>query len=648
MSADEKAATADDKKVTTILLLGESGVGKSTFINAFANYLCHESMAEAEAKELFHLIPSHFTMYDDDHNPKKIAVGIFDQYEADGTGAGTQFPKCYVFPVGEKVINLIDTPGIGDARGPQRDATNLRNLLDFLSNYKQVNAICILLKPNNAKVSVVFKYCILELLTNLNKTASENILFLFTNSRGTFYKPGDTGPALRTLLDQINSEDVKIPFTQKNTFCLDNEAFRFLMAKSPPNNVCFTEQDAGEFAASWTRSVAECQRMMTYINELPPHPVAETTSINKARTLIQLLTKPLADIAQNIAHNVKLCEDHRDKIREFEGDIEALTKELYTPTETLTSIPLDAPMTVCGDERCCAKITVADAQMTHYKSPCHNPCYLTSTDHNIIGNTGLLDCKVFNIYTNVEKARWKRADTITLHPDNSGNVNDKGEIFSAPATREKSENCTKCGHSFMVHLHVMTRTERRLIQVKNEVASSRMTSKEEAKNVKEFHMRSLEDKLASLRQESIEINKCVAMFACFLFNNALTAFNDAYEDYLGYLIATESKSSSTERTQNEANLKATLEQYKVQKTEFWKLYKKNDKNKVISPKNIEEAVDKLLNLKINGPEIRRHMNVLQKQRDNIHFMIKEVRVPMPLKKATWYRGLFSKIHLSPT
>ncbi|OQV25334.1 hypothetical protein BV898_01015 [Hypsibius exemplaris] len=635
LSWNGKAAITDGSKVTTILLLGESGVGKSTFINAFANYLCHENLAEAESKELFYLIPSHFTMYDDDHNAKKITVGKFDRYEADGTGVGTQFPQCYVFAVGDTIINMIDTPGIGE--GPQRDGKNMRNLLDFLRNYEEINAICILLKPNNAKIS-----CILELLANLNKSASRSILFLFTNSRGTFYKPGDTGPALRTMLDQINSEDVEIPFTQKNTFCLDNEAFRFLMAKSPPNNVRFTEQDAGEFAASWARSVAECERMMMYINELPPHPVADTTSISisKARTLIQLLTKPLAEIAQNIVHNVELCEAHRHKIREFQGDIETLTKELYTPTETLTSIPLDAPMTVCGDERCCAKITVADAQMIHYPSPCHNPCHLTNTDHNIIGNTGLLDCQAFNTYTNKSEYKLFPADSVKFHPDFRADVNEKGEIFVPDAVRRRLKMCLKCGHSYMVHLHVTTRTERRLIQVKNEALSSRITSKEEAKNAKELHLQSLENKVAGLRRESIEINKCVAMFACFLFNNAITPFNDAYEDYLGYLIATERKSSSAERMQNEANLKATLDQYKVQKEEFFRPYKKNDKNKVILPRAIEKAVDKLLNLEINGPVIRSHMDVLQRQKENLHFMVKEVRASVSLRKPKRFLDLF--------
>lgn len=106
--------------------------------------------------------------------------------------------------LGDVTLKIIDTPGIADCRGVDADLLNLKYLLKFLSNYKELNAICVLLKPNNAKIGIVFKYSILELLTHLNKSASDNILFLFTNSRGTFYKPGDTAKALRTVLRTFN------------------------------------------------------------------------------------------------------------------------------------------------------------------------------------------------------------------------------------------------------------------------------------------------------------------------------------------------------------------------------------------------------------------------------------------------------------
>ena len=65
-----------------------------------------------------------------------------------------------------------------------------------------------------------------QLLAHLHKDAAKNIAFVFTNSRSTFYQPGDTLPNLTLLLEKF--KNVKIEALEKNMFCFDNEAFRFL------------------------------------------------------------------------------------------------------------------------------------------------------------------------------------------------------------------------------------------------------------------------------------------------------------------------------------------------------------------------------------------------------------------------------------
>lgn len=115
---------------------------------------------------------------------------------------------------------------------------NLRHLLSFLSNYRELNAISVLLKPNNAKVGVVFTYCIVELLKHLNKSASENILLLV--------------PLCKVLQDiQSKPPYVEIKFEKENYFYFDSEAFRYLVAKRKPNNVVFDSSAHDDFEKSW-------------------------------------------------------------------------------------------------------------------------------------------------------------------------------------------------------------------------------------------------------------------------------------------------------------------------------------------------------------------------------------------------------------
>ncbi|CAF4255481.1 unnamed protein product, partial [Adineta steineri] len=49
-----------------ILLLGQTGVRKSTFINAFANYIVNDTLEEAVNDEIQVIIPSSFSYTDQD------------------------------------------------------------------------------------------------------------------------------------------------------------------------------------------------------------------------------------------------------------------------------------------------------------------------------------------------------------------------------------------------------------------------------------------------------------------------------------------------------------------------------------------------------------------------------------------------------
>ncbi len=122
-------------------------------------------------------------------------------------------------------FHLIDTPGIGDCRGTEKDNENFENILAFLTYYDKINAVVVLLKPNSSRLTVAFRFCVLELLTHLHKSVVSNIIFAFTNSRGTFYRPGDTLPTLKKLLKE---KKIGIDLSPETYFCFDNEAFRYL------------------------------------------------------------------------------------------------------------------------------------------------------------------------------------------------------------------------------------------------------------------------------------------------------------------------------------------------------------------------------------------------------------------------------------
>ena len=219
------------------MFLGETGVGKSTFINSFVNYLAYKKLEEADNGNVISVIPSSFVVTNDNYERIQIKHGHDENEEWIQGQSATQKCKSYLLPFGNRQIRLIDTPGIGDTRGLEQDKLNFVEMLNFIEQFPYIHCVCILLKPNNARLTMIFEFCIKQLLMNLPITANKNIVFLFTNTRGSFYRPGDTGPALVSLLGRIKAIPpyVSIPFTKATVYCFDSEGYRYLVAKEQGN-----------------------------------------------------------------------------------------------------------------------------------------------------------------------------------------------------------------------------------------------------------------------------------------------------------------------------------------------------------------------------------------------------------------------------
>ncbi len=219
-----------------ILIMGETGVGKSTFINAFINYLAFKTLDEALGEELRYVIPTSFQTQVMDRSRSdgkivqhKITVGNRDD-EKDGSkgDSATQQTSVYPITIEDRTIRLIDTPGVGDTRGVQFDKKNMADILATLNSYDELHGILILLKSNNARLTITFEFCVKELLTHLHRSAVGNIAFGFTNTRISNYTPGDTFGPLETLLS--NQPDVQLSLDMKTSYCFDSESFRYLAA----------------------------------------------------------------------------------------------------------------------------------------------------------------------------------------------------------------------------------------------------------------------------------------------------------------------------------------------------------------------------------------------------------------------------------
>ncbi|XP_063922827.1 uncharacterized protein LOC135137164 isoform X2 [Zophobas morio] len=352
----------DTPDITNILLLGETGVGKSTFINSFANYVNSKTFDIARKSKAVVLIPTRVTVYDaKTGEDKSIKVGDDGNERQEVGSSATQSVKTYVFPAGgDRLIRLIDTPGLGDTEGVERDNQNCEEILAYLAQLNKINAICLLMKPTNDRNTTLFSYCVQRVLSQFHKSACRNVVFLFTNAKGSDYTAGATLPILRELTAKITKEnkDIVIPITKQNVFCLDNESFKHLLALE--HKVVLREMTIRSCQESWKISCEEILRFMAYIKELEPHNLKQTISINKTKDLVLQLSKPLSDISQLLQEKIIQLEGKDEQSKKAGVSIEELKKKLYKSAIDLEIITLDHAVLVCTNASCVEPVKIVD------------------------------------------------------------------------------------------------------------------------------------------------------------------------------------------------------------------------------------------------------------------------------------------------
>ncbi|TKR79779.1 hypothetical protein L596_013947 [Steinernema carpocapsae] len=483
-------------KAKTIVLLGETGVGKSTFVNSILSYLEHQSLAEAErsTEDLKCLIPSKFL-----YNQQMIMVGKESADESlDKPGeSATQRPKTYEFKVEGQLYRIIDVPGIGDSRGIDQDRKNFDLILDEINKQAEINAFCILMASDNPRITVAMRYCIYELLSNLHKGAAKNILFCFTKARTTFYKPGESYNILRKYLDDLSQQQgVKIPLDDSSSaFYFDNEPFKYLCLKQ--NGICLDGQRK-QYDRSFEVSRESTLRLFHRVQTLLPHDTREMAALTDTRRLILHMVPISAETTKKIQMNKKMLEDQMEKLAASKKIGKSLQEHLYINEYRIKTTPLKKPRTVCASSSCISKVPIADSVRYNilYKKICHDPCHLMDVKPGQYPNEALKSCATFN----------------------------------------DEKVCKKCQCKWDVHIHLTYLQEVRTTIVPNKQLQEAIKEKNIQNLTIEDVLKSYRSRLEDLQRDEEFIKKMCAKFSTFLRSNSMSIRNDVYLDYLKHAV----------------------------------------------------------------------------------------------------------------
>ncbi|CAD6199156.1 unnamed protein product [Caenorhabditis auriculariae] len=608
------------QKTTNVLVLGETGVGKSTMINGLINYLNFQTLSQAADATGGHhvLIESSFTHYD--QNRTKTTVHVLptttdpngqnrsnENLMSSGESA-TQEPKDYIFEYDQngtkKEIRIIDTPGIGDTRGIEQDRKNFNKIMQFLSCIDELHAILILMKPNQARLDLTFKFCVDELLVHLHKDAAKNIFFCFTNTRASHYEPGESLGALRTHLKSLDTRDVHIPLEQ-NYFCYDNECFRYLCAKS--RGLPMTEREETENSESWDKAFSETKRLFERVAKTKVHKMSETLCLNNTRTATICLSRPLVEIMKLQISNSALIEKKIQEVENCKTQEDMLKLDLNVNLPEIKVEQLNRPNTVCT--KCVSYVDVpgTDQKNTVYDTICHNGCFLSGVQVDTCPNGILRNCAAMN----------------------------------------STAYCQNCGCGWEKHMHIRYKITYVMKTEEDPEVNKMIADKGKTQETCNFFINKQKTKLSEMDAEVRKMGEYAVDFASFLKGNCMIMHNDSYRQSLAHEIEMEENKSKI--SGDKTLLKKLRDEIAKHDSEVALL---NDSVKVgtkqpKSQQEVERMIRELSNLRHSGAQIEalKNMELMSAQESSGLGSTRIALKPLPppdQKRKPAQKGLFQR------
>ena len=189
-----------------MLLIGETGSGKKSFLNLLCNSAVIQKLGfEQGLSEL----------------------GRFNDIELENAHARkmeskTLGVKLYNVKLGDLNIGIIDTPGFGDSRGMEEDKKNSQTIVDALKAEEYINCICLVINGRMARMTATLRYVLTEVTAILPRVVLNNVIVVSTNTRDPLDCNFDRGALKEFFGREIEEERV---------FFIENPCCRLEKAK---------------------------------------------------------------------------------------------------------------------------------------------------------------------------------------------------------------------------------------------------------------------------------------------------------------------------------------------------------------------------------------------------------------------------------
>ncbi|KAJ7782155.1 hypothetical protein B0H14DRAFT_3585460 [Mycena olivaceomarginata] len=303
----------------TILLVGETGTGKSSLLAFIASVLAGNSLS-------------------------KYDFGTLDQDNERGVSQKES-----------QRVNVLDTPGLADTRGIQQDELHKKGIVtEIKEQFTAVDAVVILANGTLPRLSVSTEYALTTLSSIFPQSLADNISLVFTmcsNPLSINFTDDAVPPSLEITAPQLYVDN---PLSLRHKY-------REMNAKG---------QHKRQLRAAWDHVVASeavalrnMVRLFDWLDDLKPQPTTDIlTLFNKSQSIQEQINDTISQMAQAQDKS----EEIKRLIRQIEfgqADIDVYSKfEQSVETKIWRHDPTDYHNTLCAAPRC--------------YSVCHERCQL--------------------------------------------------------------------------------------------------------------------------------------------------------------------------------------------------------------------------------------------------------------------------------
>ena len=323
-----------------MLLIGETGSGKTSFLNLLCNSKLIEELGMKVDAAKFNRIRQYNDLKFEDSTARSMA-------------SKTSEAKFYNTELCKMRMTVIDTPGFGDSRGLEQDKENVKKIIDALRHEDYINCVCLVINGRQARMSASLKYVLGEISSILPKEVFDNIIVVFTNTAD----PLDSNFDMREL-DPFFGRRIERAFYIENPYC------RIEKAKQKSKQLS-VDQIAISLGKSF-RDTAECLRSLQ--QTIKGFKDVHTFHFIRLYDKKQEIERDVITILASYDQQTEL--EKQIKIKEEEVDAALKSKSLYKDFETTREVEVVKPVptpdkrhnTLCGFPGC--------------YSNCHLPCNL--------------------------------------------------------------------------------------------------------------------------------------------------------------------------------------------------------------------------------------------------------------------------------